>query len=168
VTRASTFLGLLAARDLLGSHYGSEDLCLLLHALARRERPAVVVELGTGLGVTTLWLAAALEENGSGHLWSVDNGAHLGQLDPVALDDAAAALGFEPGPTMQSFARALLDANHLGGRVTLVDATVDFAEAAEGRLTWALPESPIDWVFSDIRQPLHRLGIDQGVIVPRR
>lgn len=68
---------LLALRNGIGPSYGSEDVCVLLYSMIKRERPALVVELGTGLGVTTAWIAAALAENGHGTIVTVDNGAHF-------------------------------------------------------------------------------------------
>ncbi|HVI56276.1 MAG TPA: class I SAM-dependent methyltransferase [Luteibacter sp.] len=49
---------------------------MLLYSIVRRERPSVVVELGTGMGVTSAWIAAAMRENGHGTLYTYDNGAH--------------------------------------------------------------------------------------------
>lgn len=145
------FVRLLEARETLGPQYGSEDLCMLLHVLARRERPDVVVELGTGLGVTALWIAAALQDNGHGHLWTVDNGADFTRLDPQELDRAARSLAFERGQDGHSFVRGLLEANGLGDRVTQLDASLDFAVLADGRASWPFLDQTVDWVFSDIR-----------------
>jgi predicted O-methyltransferase YrrM len=39
---------------------------LLIHALIRNIRPRVVVETGTWIGTSTIWVAAALAENGDG------------------------------------------------------------------------------------------------------
>ncbi|UUZ54623.1 class I SAM-dependent methyltransferase [Massilia sp. H-1] len=66
-----------AMRDQLGPMYGSEDLCVLLYSLVKREKPRVVVELGTGMGVSTAWIAAAMAENGGGTIYTVDNGGHF-------------------------------------------------------------------------------------------
>jgi predicted O-methyltransferase YrrM len=70
---------LFALRDQLGPLYGSEDLCTLLYSLVKRERPGTFVELGTGTGVSTVWIAAALKENGVGQLYTFDNGTHFAQ-----------------------------------------------------------------------------------------
>ncbi|QFZ19796.1 O-methyltransferase [Saccharothrix syringae] len=40
----------------------------LLYALVRATRPATVVEFGTSFGISTLHLAAAVRDNGSGHV----------------------------------------------------------------------------------------------------
>lgn len=44
----------------------------LLYALVRVVRPAAVVEIGTAIGSSALWLAQALADNGRGRLHSID------------------------------------------------------------------------------------------------
>ena len=44
----------------------SPEAGLMIHALVRNIRPRVVVEVGTYLGVSTHWIASALQENGDG------------------------------------------------------------------------------------------------------
>lgn len=44
----------------------------LIHGLIRAQKPEVVVETGTGFGDGARRIAAALDENGGGHLWTVD------------------------------------------------------------------------------------------------
>ncbi len=44
-----------------------------LYALVRWLRPVSVVEIGTHIGATAVWLARALQENGVGHLVCIDN-----------------------------------------------------------------------------------------------
>jgi predicted O-methyltransferase YrrM len=39
---------------------------LLVHSLVRNHRPKVVIETGSFIGVSTIWIAAALAENGDG------------------------------------------------------------------------------------------------------
>lgn len=63
-----------------GAHYGTEDFAVFLYALAKMQRPQRVLELGTGLGVTTFWLARALQENGDGAILTVDDGSHWASL----------------------------------------------------------------------------------------
>jgi tRNA A58 N-methylase Trm61 len=65
---------LLAAREQMGELYGSDELCIFMYCLVKRERPYVVVELGTGMGVTSAWIAAAMQENDYGMLYTYDNG----------------------------------------------------------------------------------------------
>lgn len=46
-----------------------------LYWLVRVVRPEFVVEIGTSVGYSALWLAAALEENAWGELWTVESHA---------------------------------------------------------------------------------------------
>src|SRR5205085_1749915 len=46
----------------------SRETGLLLYMLARSCRARTVVEFGTSFGISTLYLAAALRDNGGGHL----------------------------------------------------------------------------------------------------
>lgn len=47
---------------------------MLLYTLVRREKPERVVELGTGLGVSTMWMAKAMKDNGGGAVLTYDDG----------------------------------------------------------------------------------------------
>src|SRR4051812_935342 len=44
----------------------------LLYALIRAARPRTVVEFGTSFGISTLYLAAAITDNGSGHVLTTE------------------------------------------------------------------------------------------------
>lgn len=46
---------------------------MLLHGLIRSMKPQVCVEVGSYLGFGAAWMAQALKENGSGHLFCIDN-----------------------------------------------------------------------------------------------
>ncbi len=67
---------LLVLANRLGFVYGSDDISMFFYTLIRRERPLNIVELGTGLGVSTFWMAQALKELGDGQIWTVDDGSH--------------------------------------------------------------------------------------------
>lgn len=56
-----------------------------LHEFVRESRPVDCLELGFAHGVSTLYLAAALEANGAGRLTSVDN-ASAREREPSARD----------------------------------------------------------------------------------
>jgi predicted O-methyltransferase YrrM len=142
---------LLAIREQLGPVYGSEDLCMLLYNMVRREQPQVVVELGTGLGVTTAWVAAALKELGSGRIYTFDNGSHfqdasvkafLSQLSGELSDLARLS---EKAPYEDCMAW-IFDRIGVADRVKLVKGEIDFhAHAVE---TVAQGQK-IDLLFSD-------------------
>src|SRR5262249_14013117 len=44
----------------------------LLYALVRGCRPATIVEFGTSYGISTLYLAAAVADNGTGHVFGTE------------------------------------------------------------------------------------------------
>ncbi|MFD4640647.1 O-methyltransferase [Lentzea sp. NPDC058436] len=44
----------------------------LLYALVRASRPETVVEFGTSFGISTLYLAAAVADNGTGHVYGTE------------------------------------------------------------------------------------------------
>jgi predicted O-methyltransferase YrrM len=84
---------------------------LLLYTLIRASRPDTVVEFGTSFGISTLYLAAAVTDNGSGRVFGTEmsatkvtaaraNLAEAGLAGPVTIlaGDARATLADIPGP----------------------------------------------------------------------
>jgi predicted O-methyltransferase YrrM len=63
----------------------SESGGRLLYALTRAARPATVVEFGTSFGISTAHLAAAVTDNGTGHVLTTE-------LSPVKIATATANL----------------------------------------------------------------------------
>jgi predicted O-methyltransferase YrrM len=61
--------------DRIGCIYGTEDFAVYLYSIVKMQKPINVIELGTGLGTTMLWLALALQENNQGKLYTVDDGS---------------------------------------------------------------------------------------------
>ena len=83
----------------------------LLYALIRASRPATVVEFGTSFGISTIHLAAAVRDNGTGHVVSTElhaakvaqaraNVAEAGLAGLVTIveGDARETLADLPGP----------------------------------------------------------------------
>lgn len=63
---------------------------VFLHSLIRLARPSLCVELGAFHGVSTLWMAQALKENGKGELYSFDLFEHS---DPAGVTARLVASG---------------------------------------------------------------------------
>ena len=70
----------------------TEEFASLCYCMTRLKRPSTVVETGVGRGVTSYYILRALEENGKGHLYSIElpmltmGAKHaVGKLVPVAL-----------------------------------------------------------------------------------
>jgi predicted O-methyltransferase YrrM len=83
----------------------------LLYALTRAARPQTVVEFGTSFGISTIFLAAGVIDNGAGHVFSTelsaakvrtarDNLRQSGVDGPVTVlaGDARETLADVPGP----------------------------------------------------------------------
>ena len=83
----------------------------LLYILARAKRPNIIVEFGTSYGISTIYLAAAVADNGTGHVVSTElnaakvvaAGASLAEarlVDHVTVlpGDAMTTLNHVPGP----------------------------------------------------------------------
>jgi predicted O-methyltransferase YrrM len=83
----------------------------LLYTLVRASRPATVVEFGTSFGISTIHLAAAVRDNGTGHVISTElsaakvararanlTEAGLADLVTVLEGDARETLAGLPGP----------------------------------------------------------------------
>ncbi|GAB2668956.1 class I SAM-dependent methyltransferase [Gordonia jinhuaensis] len=60
--------------DLMSDRYMpiSPDTGTLLYTMIRAARPEVVVEFGTSYGISGLYIAAALRDNGIGHLYTTE------------------------------------------------------------------------------------------------
>lgn len=150
---ASNFQELLAARYQLGPIYGSEDICTLLYSLVRRERPEVVVELGTGMGVTTAWIAAAMKENGAGTIYTYDNGSHFDMPDvrrflataPTGPIESLSRMAKQG--TFEEFVFSLFDLCGVRDHIVFRKTDIDLDHPAA--LTADFQHKPIDLLFSD-------------------
>jgi predicted O-methyltransferase YrrM len=77
----------------------------LMYALTRSARPATVVEFGTSYGISTLHLAAAVRDNGVGHVFStelskVKVAAARANLVEAGLDDVVTVLAGDARETL--------------------------------------------------------------------
>jgi predicted O-methyltransferase YrrM len=83
----------------------------LLYALIRASRPETVVEFGTSFGISTIYLAAAVTDNGTGHVVTTElsskkveaAGSNLREADveaavTILADDALQTLADVQGP----------------------------------------------------------------------
>ena len=129
--------------------YGTENFCHFLYSLVRMDRPSVVVELGCGGAATALMAAQALQENGHGHLWTIDNGSDW--ADDIVRISCLAAAGL-PADDMRysAFIGALCERFGLADRLSLVEMTLNATEFFD-------PGQRIDMLFADAT-PSHAEG----------
>lgn len=120
----------------------SPETGLLLFSLVRNIRPRTVIEVGSFIGVSTIWMAAALEEIGDAFAESGDEKERVGAL--VSIDT------FDPLPETQ-----WRKASIAGNRQELVQSHID-----EAGLTHRVHlEKGISWdVLPRIRPQLRQTG----------
>jgi predicted O-methyltransferase YrrM len=122
----------------------------LLYTLIRASRPATVVEFGTSFGISTIHLAAAVRDNGTGRVVSTElnaakvararaNLAEAGLADVVTIlaGDARETLADLPGPVgfvlldgwknLYLPLLRLLEPRLAGGALVVADDTVSMA-----------------------------------------
>ncbi len=160
---------LFAITDRVGEAYGTEDFSLFLYSLVRMHRPSTVVELGTGYGVSAFWMAYALEQNGAGHLWTVDDFSSF-EDDPTAIDSLQAHLRdwglpadrcTSPKGFFETVARAL----GVEKRFTLIRGKIRLDTASVGRQPFA--RNHIDLLFSDFSHGPAEIVSLLGSFLPR-
>src|ERR1700729_2101510 len=89
----------------------SADAGKLLYALVRAIRPETVVEFGTSFGISTIYLAAAVTDNGTGHVVTTElstrkaeaarsnlRQAGVAEAATILIGDARQTLREVPGP----------------------------------------------------------------------
>lgn len=123
--------------DRVGRIYGTEDWCMFLYSLAKMHTPQHVLELGFGVGACALWLAQAMRENGTGHVYTVDDGR-----------DWAAVLSnnkdvFTPDETIPVFT------DYVGYVRERFGLTEQLTHVAHSIPPFPRMEQPIDMLFSD-------------------
>ncbi len=83
----------------------------MLYVLVRAQRPNTIVEFGTSYGISTIYLAAAAADNGTGHVVTTELNrakvlaaranlaeAHIADRVTILLGDAMTTLNDVPGP----------------------------------------------------------------------
>jgi hypothetical protein len=161
---------LLLLSDVIGTIFGTEDFCIFLYSLVRMQAPAVMVELGTGLGASAFWMALAAKRNGGGHVFTVD-GLELFEGYETLLSDVArhlATAGFGPldVSTPKQYFREISTQLQLDPFITFVHNMMDLGDPQHFD-SYPFANEPIDLVFSDFRHgPSDILGI-LGCFLPR-
>ena len=123
----------------LGPEYGTDISSIYLYSMVRMQRPEVVLELGAGLGTCAFLMAQAAKENGTGHVWTVDDGSHW----PTTCkhEGVRRRTGDSP-PSYGDFIRSQAQVLGLSEHMTLIEANVP---------PYPAPNKSIDLLFSDFR-----------------
>lgn len=118
--------------DRVGAPYGSEDLSLFLYSLIKMQKPNCIIELGTGDGASTVWMAQAIKENGNGQLITVDNGSQF-EIGPHLAND-------EKKSNHVDYIEHILTKFELNDLVTFIAGDMP---------PLPVPETSVDFIFSD-------------------
>jgi hypothetical protein len=144
---------LLLLTDAIESGFGTEHFSLFLYSIVCMHAPEIVVELGTGLGVSAFWMALAAKRNKLGHVWTVDDFelfdrkevveesiARLRKSELIALEN----------PTAEEYYSRISHLLDLDTYLTFVRSKIDLNEV--GHFTqYPFAGRPIDLLFSDFR-----------------
>lgn len=147
-------LRLLQLNDVVGQVYGTENFGMFLYSIVKMQKPQVIVELGTGLAISAFWMAAALRENGEGHIWTVDNfsiftrkqelvGELLGKLVDIDFFHGAE-------PDVKDYYESIAQALSLDSIVTFVCGEIEPHDPRHFD-AYSFAEKQIDLVFSDFK-----------------
>ncbi len=84
----------------------SADAGRLLYALTRAIRPQVVVEFGTSFGISTIYLAAAVTDNGTGHVYTTELSGKKVAAAQANLEEAGVSgpVTILPGEALETLA----------------------------------------------------------------
>lgn len=122
--------------DRVGPYYGTETRAMFLYCLVKMHKPKRLLELGTGFGVSALWMARALWENGEGLIHVADRG--------IVFDAQKRSL-FHPEelkPTFSEYFNSLVERHGLSQQVNFIETSFP---------PYPAPEKEFDFVFSDFK-----------------
>jgi hypothetical protein len=125
--------------DKFGHLYGTADFAKFLYSIIRLQHPEVVLELGTGLGVSAFWMAQALRENNKGHIWTVDDGS-----DWTKNLKKTPHKEFKKHSNLRSYVDTRAKFFGLQSRLTFVNETL------KPTSKFFDPEKKIDLLFADV------------------
>ena len=108
----------------------------LLYALVRVIRPLVVVEVGTGVGSSALWLTQALADNGWGRLHSIDLNECADARERVTRAGLSGFVTFHTTDSRGAEAKALAERVAPIG-LLFVDGAHDYTSVRRDIESWA-------------------------------
>jgi len=153
-----------------GEIFGSEDQSLFFHALIKIYQYQNILELGTGVGVSTFMLAQACKENKKGHVWTIDDGCQWNSrvIKRIYSGNPSLKKKLEKrGLKSKGDIKFSSYFDCLSKELNLENWTTLLTNRFEVRNTKSLApflkpviKKPIDFVFSDITNfPIHVLAI---------
>lgn len=161
---------LLELTETIGMVFGTDSFSLFLHSIVRMQVPEVIVELGTGLAVSALWMASGTQKNGKGHVWTVDNfeyfDTHREKVCDLAktLREKGIITGDDPGAA--EFYSDVSKCFELDDHLTFVKSAMVLEEKGHfDRYPFA--DKSIDLLFSDFKHDGATILAILGHFLPR-
>jgi len=154
--------------SLVGETYGSVDKAVFFYSLVKMQQPRAMLEIGTGVGVCSLYMAQAVKENGAGHVFTLDNAEQWDEFyTPYFTDRVKPSPRFAPLLDRDFFTTMERVAGEVGlaEQITFLDGALTLADAeelsAESHPFLApVLARPLDFVFCDVdHRPDACLGI---------
>jgi hypothetical protein len=160
---------LLRLTDVIGEVYGTEDFGLFLYSLVRMQAPETIVELGTGLGTSALWMALAAKRNGLGHVWTIDDLTLSDGYARILAENSARLAGTVwervAGSTGLECLVKIREILGLDQQLTFVAQRMELDEPTHFD-RYAFGE-PIDLLFSDFSHGPHAIVSILGHFLPK-
>jgi len=138
--------------DRVGSYYGTEIRSMFLYCLVKMHKPTKILELGTGFGISALWMARGLWENGEGTIHVADRG--------FEFDEKKKSL-FHPDELKENFPdyfKSMIRRHGLEDHINFIETSFP---------PFPSPEKEFDFIFSDYKHgPANILDI-LGFYLPK-
>lgn len=128
----------------ISDYYGAEDFSYFLYSIAKMQKPKKIIELGSGTGLLTLFLAEAIEN--PAHIWSFDKTNHK-NFDHFKKFAAANKIKVLESSNIE-YLESLKNKFSVSDKITFFDKKID--ENQLEKIDPLIPSHSIDMVVSDI------------------
>ncbi|WP_345242079.1 class I SAM-dependent methyltransferase [Pontibacillus salipaludis] len=111
----------------IGKVYGSENTSLFLYSLIKRQKPDCIVELGTGMGLSSLWMGLGQKENGHGELYTIDNGQEANLLTEDIVKIFPQLKGEDPEKSYEQYMNLIFESYSLTNQINFMKKDINLA-----------------------------------------
>lgn len=146
--------------DKIGNVYGTEDFSVYLYSIVKMTQSKNVIELGSGLFTTTLWAALALEENGSGVIHTVDNGAEWNRMSSLI-----GTIPLQYKSDYSEFAQGLISEFKFEDRIKFYNKNIDDFECDNIDVLFSDYSHGVYSIFSLIAKYLHKMNDNSYIFI---
>lgn len=146
--------------DKIGNVYGTEDFSVYLYSIIKMAKSKNVVELGSGLFTTTLWAALAIEENQSGVIHTVDNGAEWNRMSSLI-----STIPLQYKSDYSEFAQGLISEFKFNDTIKYYNTDIDNFESDNIDILFSDYSHGVFSIFSLIAKYLHRMNDNSYIFI---